>query len=89
MMMDSVFWASKSLPPLSSFEEPEFFLIELVFFDCIHLKKESHIHYDGLRVSKSWHNFHFWVNYPIKGRSITFDTKFNTLLILNLWFSEL
>ncbi len=33
--------------------------------DCIRLKEESHKHtYDGLRVSKTWANYNFGVNYP-------------------------
>ncbi len=30
-----------------------------------------------LRVSKGWHKFHFWVNYPFKSNSLTVDHTFS------------
>ncbi len=34
-----------------------------IFFS-IELKKKSHLHLDGMRVSKLTDNFHFWVKCP-------------------------
>ncbi len=49
--------------PLQSLEEPGYFFLNNS--NCIRLKGKKVIDtLHGLRVSKSWDNFHFWVSYP-------------------------
>ncbi len=67
MIDGCTFWASKSQSPFTA-------IIKLgkarTFFNRTSIvfiwKKKAIYTKDGLRVSKSWANFHFWVKYPFK-----------------------